>query len=77
MSDWGLCRAPNQHETRGPAYWVYCTRPVGHEGPHIATIGPYRPDEIALAEWPADAEVIPPDVATNRGGLIRDDRESR
>jgi hypothetical protein len=29
----------------------YCTRPKGHDGPHIATIGPYEPDRAVLARW--------------------------
>jgi hypothetical protein len=31
---------------------VYCTRPKGHEGNHIAAVGPYTPETPVLAEWP-------------------------
>jgi len=30
-----------------------CTRDVGHEGDHIAAIGPYVEGEVILAQWPA------------------------
>lgn len=31
---------------------LYCTRPKGHAGNHIAAIGPYTPDTPVLQEWP-------------------------
>jgi hypothetical protein len=31
---------------------VYCTRPKGHEGNHIAAVGPYTDKTPVLAEWP-------------------------
>jgi hypothetical protein len=32
---------------------VYCTREFGHEGEHIATVGPYREGARVLARWEA------------------------
>lgn len=31
---------------------LYCTRRKGHEGTHIAAVGPYTPDTPILQEWP-------------------------
>lgn len=38
----------------------YCTRPVGHAGPHIATVGPYDPCSRVLYSWSATASAEPP-----------------
>jgi len=45
-----LCAAttPAPHEY---GVW-YCTRPRGHGGDHIATVGPYEPALRVLARWP-------------------------
>jgi hypothetical protein len=48
-----LCQAPEPDALH--TGW-YCTRPRGHAGDHIATIGPYRDGEVILAQWPASPE---------------------
>jgi hypothetical protein len=45
-----------------------CTRPAGHDGPHVATVGPYRPELPALATWPAQRDV---DAAVAMGAAMR------
>jgi hypothetical protein len=46
-----LCGAPN-HAAR---LTVYCTLPRGHDGEHVAAIGPYTPTTPVLARWPQAA----------------------
>jgi hypothetical protein len=33
----------------------YCTRKDGHQGNHIAAVGPYEPGMPVIAEWPDHA----------------------
>lgn len=42
-----LCRAQKKF---GLAGW-YCTKEEGHEGEHVATIGPYSEDATVMAKW--------------------------
>lgn len=44
---------------------VYCTRPRGHMGDHVATIGPWKSNAKVLARWPkVQSERIEPKADT-------------
>jgi hypothetical protein len=48
---------------------LYCTKPKGHQGAHVATPGPWRPDQVVLGAWEA---VLPkPAPAPQKGELIK------
>jgi hypothetical protein len=47
MATTTLCGAINVHDVRG----FHCTLPKGHEGAHVASIGPYTPEAAVLATW--------------------------
>lgn len=44
---------------------IYCTLPNGHAGPHVATIGPYKPGIPVIGRWssakPAEAQTAQED----------------
>lgn len=52
----------------------FCTRPAGHDGLHVATVGPYEADLRPLASWPSEAPTRRPGrrfVTAERVALAR------
>lgn len=61
-----LCHALSPDDDESPQF--YCTRPAGHEGDHLAGVGPVGPGVPILTRWPATA--APAAVTALRG--VRD-----
>jgi hypothetical protein len=38
-------------QSQGPEGW-FCTLPAGHDGDHVATVGPARYAVVTLGRWP-------------------------